>query len=71
MEPNHPDRWVENASASSAGGSPNPDGEVRSGSGYRSGRAPANPGSPDACCCMVPWVTQHRAVKKIGTGAKV
>ncbi|MGI6303881.1 MAG: hypothetical protein ACOX52_22955 [Verrucomicrobiota bacterium] len=29
MEPTHPDRLVENATAPSAGGSPDPDGEVR------------------------------------------
>ncbi|MGI6303350.1 MAG: hypothetical protein ACOX52_20150 [Verrucomicrobiota bacterium] len=28
MEPTHPDRLVENATAPSAGGFPNPDGEV-------------------------------------------
>ncbi|MGI6302865.1 MAG: hypothetical protein ACOX52_17660 [Verrucomicrobiota bacterium] len=31
MEPTHPDRLVENVTAPSAGGSPNPDGEVRLG----------------------------------------
>ncbi|MGI6302585.1 MAG: hypothetical protein ACOX52_16225 [Verrucomicrobiota bacterium] len=29
MEPTHPDRLVENATAPSAGGFPGPDGEVR------------------------------------------